>query len=70
MNFLLVAMVVLIWFLMSHHSLFMHAPEVSRAALVHETVGIDCFLVRVGYQLACLGARNTGDGGTVAGSIG
>jgi hypothetical protein len=26
MNFLLVAMVVLTWFLMSHHSLFVHAP--------------------------------------------
>jgi len=26
MNFLLVAMVVLIWFLMNHHTLFLHAP--------------------------------------------
>jgi len=26
MNLLLVAMVALIWFLMSHHSLFVHAP--------------------------------------------
>jgi len=26
MNFLLTALVVLIWFLMNHHSLFLHAP--------------------------------------------
>ena len=34
------------------------AAQYQVIALVHESVGIDCFLVRVRYQLACFGERN------------